>query len=69
MRHLRDFGFGRRFQEFEIEVGHEMQNLVDMIKEGPKYEHEHVRIYLFLINFYRLSILCLFIYLDHHEKW
>ena len=43
LRHLRDFGFGRRFQDFEIEVGHEMQGLVNMIKEGPKYEHEHVR--------------------------
>ncbi|CAO1420739.1 unnamed protein product [Diamesa serratosioi] len=41
LRHLRDFGFGRRFEDFEVEVRDEMSQLVDMIKNGPKYEHEH----------------------------
>lgn len=44
LRHLRDFGFGRRFNDFENEVRQEIQSLVNMIKEGPKYDHEHVRI-------------------------
>lgn len=41
LRHLRDFGFGRRFEDFEVEVRDEMSQLVEMIKSGPKYEHEH----------------------------
>lgn len=40
LRNLRDFGFGRRYQEFEVEVIDEMKSLVNLIKEGPKYEHE-----------------------------
>lgn len=40
LRNLRDFGFGRRYQDYEIEVRSELQNLVAMIKEGPKYEYE-----------------------------
>lgn len=40
LRNLRDFGFGRRFPEYENEVLDEMKKLVETIKEGPKYEHE-----------------------------
>lgn len=40
LRNLRDFGFGRRHQNYEIEVIDEMKNLVNLIKDGPKYEHE-----------------------------
>ena len=40
LRNLRDFGFGRRYQDYEIEVMDEMKSLVNLIKEGPKYEHE-----------------------------
>jgi Cytochrome P450 len=40
LRNLRDFGFGRRFQDYEIEVRDELQSLINMIKEGPKYDHE-----------------------------
>lgn len=40
LRNLRDFGFGRRFQDFEIEVRDEMQNLIALIKDGPRYDHE-----------------------------
>lgn len=40
LRNLRDFGFGRRYADYEVEVIHEMKDLVDLIKEGPKYEHE-----------------------------
>lgn len=40
LRNLRDFGFGRRYQEYEVEVLDEMKNLVELIKEGPKFEHE-----------------------------
>lgn len=40
LRHLRDFGFGRRYQEFEAEVKNELESLVSMIKGGPKFDHE-----------------------------
>lgn len=40
LRNLRDFGFGRRYQEYEVEVLDEMKNFVELIKDGPKYEHE-----------------------------
>lgn len=40
LRNLRDFGFGRRYQEYEVEVIDEMKNLVDLIKSGPRYDHE-----------------------------
>lgn len=40
LRNLRDFGFGRRHQDYEVEVIDEMKNLVDLIKSGPKYDHE-----------------------------
>lgn len=40
LRNLRDFGFGRRYQEYEVEVGDEMKSLVDLIRDGPKFPHE-----------------------------
>jgi Cytochrome P450 len=40
LRNLRDFGFGRRCLEYENEVLDEMKDLVNLIKEGPKFEHE-----------------------------
>lgn len=40
LRNLRDFGFGRRFEDFEMEVRDEMKALVSMIKSGPMHEHE-----------------------------
>lgn len=41
LRNLRDFGFGCRYQEYEDEVLDEMKSLVNLIKDGPKYEHEN----------------------------
>ncbi|XP_055903736.1 probable cytochrome P450 304a1 [Eupeodes corollae] len=40
LRHLRDYGFGRRFQELELIINEELHDLVDLIKNGPKFEHE-----------------------------
>jgi hypothetical protein len=40
LRNMRDFGFGRRLPDYEIEVLEEMKNLVNLIKDGPTYEHE-----------------------------
>jgi hypothetical protein len=40
LRNLRDFGFGRRYQEYEVEVLDEMKSLVNLIKDGPKFDHE-----------------------------
>lgn len=40
MRHLRDFGFGRRFNELEIHIDEELRALIDLIKGGAKYDYE-----------------------------
>lgn len=40
LRHLRDFGFGRRFGELELDIEEELRQLIEMIKNGPKYPHE-----------------------------
>lgn len=40
LRHLRDFGFGRRFSELEMDIADELKQLIDIIKNGPKYKHE-----------------------------
>lgn len=42
LRHLRDFGFGRRHEEFELEMNEELLQLVDYLREGPKYDFEKV---------------------------
>lgn len=42
LRYLRDFGFGRRQDELELELHDETLNLIDLIKNGPKYEFEKV---------------------------
>ncbi|XP_055697775.1 probable cytochrome P450 304a1 [Phlebotomus papatasi] len=41
LRHLRDYGFGRRFAELEIEVRDEICLFLDILRNGPKYPHEH----------------------------
>lgn len=40
LRHLRDYGFGRRFSELEIEVRDEICAFLDMLRSGPKFRHE-----------------------------
>ncbi len=40
LRYLRDFGFGRRFLELELDIEDELKQLIDLIKNGPKYSHE-----------------------------
>ncbi|KXJ77750.1 hypothetical protein RP20_CCG006637 [Aedes albopictus] len=40
LRHLRDFGFGRRFDELEAETHNEITTLLDVLRYGPKYDHE-----------------------------
>lgn len=40
LRHLRDYGFGRRFSELEIEVRDEICAFLEMLRSGPKYKHE-----------------------------
>lgn len=42
MRHLRDYGFGRRFERLENEIKDEMMGFLNLIKEGPQFEHEQV---------------------------
>ncbi|XP_055587550.1 probable cytochrome P450 304a1 [Uranotaenia lowii] len=40
LRNLRDFGFGRRFEDLEMETRSEIETLLDVLRYGPKYEHE-----------------------------
>lgn len=42
LRYLRDFGFGRRFDSLEKEIEIQIAQLIDIVKNGPKYEHEKV---------------------------
>uniref|UniRef100_A0A336KN19 CSON013586 protein n=1 Tax=Culicoides sonorensis TaxID=179676 RepID=A0A336KN19_CULSO len=42
LRHLRDFGFGRRFETLENEIRDEISTFINLIREGPKYEHEEI---------------------------
>lgn len=46
LRYLRDFGFGRRFDAFEKEIEIQISQLIDIVKNGPKYEYEFVRVIL-----------------------
>lgn len=41
LRYLRDFGFGRRFQELELVIQEEITDMMNLIRNGPKYEHEN----------------------------
>lgn len=40
LRHLRDYGFGRRFESLEAETNSEIQTLIEMLRYGAKYDHE-----------------------------
>lgn len=40
LRHLRDYGFGRRFAELEFTINDELQEFVEMLRCGPKYPYE-----------------------------
>lgn len=41
LRYLRDFGFGRRFADLELIIKEEITDMLDLIKNGPRYPHEH----------------------------
>uniref|UniRef100_A0A1B0BLX1 Cytochrome P450 n=1 Tax=Glossina palpalis gambiensis TaxID=67801 RepID=A0A1B0BLX1_9MUSC len=40
LRYLRDFGFGRRFMELELVIQEELNDMLDLIRNGPKFDHE-----------------------------
>ena len=42
LRYLRDFGFGRRFNDLESDINQDLLAFVDMVKNGPKYDFEKV---------------------------
>ncbi|EDV93260.1 GH18361 [Drosophila grimshawi] len=42
LRYLRDFGFGRRFEQLELIIQEEITDMLDLIRNGPRYEHEHL---------------------------
>lgn len=45
MQNLRDYGFGRRFDELELEMNEEIVDFIHMLRNGPRYEHEMVGIF------------------------
>jgi hypothetical protein len=45
LRHLRDYGFGKRDTQFEIELQDELMSCIELIKNGAQYKHEE---YLFI---------------------
>ncbi|XP_067616610.1 probable cytochrome P450 304a1 [Eurosta solidaginis] len=40
LRYLRDYGFGRRFADFESVMQEQINDLLDLIRKGPRYQHE-----------------------------
>lgn len=40
LRHLRDFGFGRRFEELELQIGDQLASFVDLVRNGARYAYE-----------------------------
>uniref|UniRef100_A0A1I8NGG3 Cytochrome P450 n=1 Tax=Musca domestica TaxID=7370 RepID=A0A1I8NGG3_MUSDO len=40
LRYLRDFGFGRRSDQLEAVMQEELTDMLSLIRNGPKYEHE-----------------------------
>ncbi|KAL9898144.1 putative cytochrome P450 304a1 [Glossina fuscipes fuscipes] len=40
LRYLRDYGFGRRFAELELFIQDQLNDMLDLIRSGPCYEHE-----------------------------
>lgn len=42
LRQLRDYGFGRRFDELEVEANEELLQFVDFLRNGPKFDFEKV---------------------------
>lgn len=69
LRYLRDFGFGRRFDELETVINDEITNFIDMLKNGPKYEHENVSLECFNENTVWMEILTIFIKHLHRNIW
>lgn len=50
LRYLRDFGFGRRLETFEMEIQSQIAQYIDLVKNGPKYEHEMVCHFKLLVH-------------------
>lgn len=42
LRHMRDFGFGRRQDKYESHMMEEITLLIDMLKDGPINDKEKV---------------------------
>lgn len=60
LRYMRDFGFGRRFDSLEAEIEIQIRQFIDIIKHGPKFEHEKVvKIRLLVVKRMTLSIFAL----------
>lgn len=40
LRHLRDYGFGRRFEELEAHINDGLLEFVDLVRNGPRFDYE-----------------------------
>ncbi|XP_050088795.1 probable cytochrome P450 304a1 [Anopheles aquasalis] len=40
LRHLRDYGFGRRSEQYELEMEGELLQLIDVLQYGKRYDYE-----------------------------
>lgn len=40
LRHMRDYGFGRRFAELETYIREDLEDFVELLRHGPRHEHE-----------------------------
>lgn len=66
---MRDYGFGRRFESLENEIKDEIMGFVNLIKEGPQYEHEKVRNFQRLPKYKKdLTVSTIFV-LDPIQTW
>lgn len=77
LRNLRDFGFGRRFDELELEISDEITQFMDVLKNGPVYEYEKVTP-VFVGNYTRTAMISIvpqlrplfaFLPTEIYEKW
>lgn len=41
LRYMRDYGFGRRHELLECQIRDEIMTFIDILRNGPKYKHEH----------------------------
>lgn len=71
LRHLRDYGFARRFDPLEEEMNSEIGQYIDTLKNGPKYPHEKVNNFAAFVLFLFDHIIFYVHYppAEIHKRW